>query len=253
MRGFREAIRGSAKIVGAIEHAAPLLRAVHARFATRGDSREWQVDDQGGIGLPLSRYNELVWEAGLIGRELSRNAAKACFVNSLHPGDALAGITEFGEVVIRLAHALSPLSREERVGAPPPPGKGEKKATGADRAAAKQAGAPALLVANAGGVALAPAAEAMLMAKLHAVIAKLATVATDFPDSPRAVEFARRYVNPAPQHETPAAMPTPQKFPQQMDGADTSADSADDAEPGNEQRADGDAATPPSGDPSALP
>ena len=67
------------------------------------------------------------------------------------------------------------------------------------------------------------------------------------------VEFARRYVNPAPQHETPAAMPTPQKFPQQMDGADTSADSADDAEPGNEQRADGDAATPPSGDPSALP
>ena len=53
----------------------------------------------------------MVWEAGLIGRELSRNAAKACFVNALNQGDALAGITEFGEVVVRLAHALSPMSR----------------------------------------------------------------------------------------------------------------------------------------------
>ncbi len=67
------------------------------------------------------RYTEMVWEAGLVGRELSRHTAKACFVNALAVGDALAGVTEFVEVVARLAHKLTPMTREERVGAPPPP------------------------------------------------------------------------------------------------------------------------------------
>ena len=82
-------------------------------------------------------------------------------------------------------------------------------------------------------------------AELNAVIARLATVATDYPDSPRAIEFARRYVNPAPAQQTPS-MPTPQIFPQRMD-----ADSGYAPEPGNDGEA-GDAALP-NGDPSAIP
>ena len=127
IKGFRQALRTSSKLGSALQRAEPLLRLVHERYSLRGEGPpeniQVQMDDKGGYGLPLSRFTEMVWESGLIGRELSRNAAKAAFVNALNIGDAVAGITEFGEAVVRLAHGLQPMTREQRVGAPPPPPK----------------------------------------------------------------------------------------------------------------------------------
>ncbi len=55
IRGFREALRGSASLVAAMEANAPMLRAVHSRYALKAGEREAQHDDSGGLGLPLSR------------------------------------------------------------------------------------------------------------------------------------------------------------------------------------------------------
>jgi len=175
VRGFREAMRGSVALGQALEASGPLLRAVHARYARRGGVREMQYDDQGGLGLALARYQEMVWEAGLIGRELSRNMAKSAFVNSLNSGDALAGLQEFVEVVVRLAKSLTPMTREERVGAPPPPPrKGGYPPDG-------PAQPPTMLEVAEDGVSVcfSAAGEATLLGKLHIVLHKMTTVAQD--------------------------------------------------------------------------
>jgi hypothetical protein len=197
VRGFRNALRNSAAIADALESHADLIRHVHGRYATRGDEREWVIDaDSGAYGLTLPRYTELVWEAGLIGRELSRNSAKSAFVNSLNVGDALAGVTEFGEVLARLAHALTPLSREERVGAPPPPAKpGSKKAL-----AATVPLPPPMLRGTGETVVFTAEAESLLLPKLQAVLTKLTTACGD-PDSPRVQQLLARFAPPVPSRQ----------------------------------------------------
>ena len=190
VRGFRQAMAASAPLVAALERAGPLIRAVHERYAKRGDDHTDfpSLDDQGGYGLSLRRFDELVWDAKLIGRELSRNAAKAAFVNALNAGDAFAGISEFGEIVVRLAHAITPLTREERVGAPPPPPKRSKsKDKWAGRGANEGLGAtptlpPPLLVPGGSGTIFEPSAELTLLGKLEAVCTKFVAIAGDAPE-----------------------------------------------------------------------
>ena len=184
VRGFREALRNSAALAGTLEEAAAVLRTVHTRYATRGAAREHVYDDAGGLGLTLAHYQEMVWEAGLIGRQLSRNLAKSAFVNSLNAGDALAGLTEFVEVVVRLAHHLTPMTREERVGAPPPP----SKKGGMPPAAPPLP--PPLLEHAADGETLVfvPHREKALVGKLQYVLGRLATVAQSAEDAAAAAE-----------------------------------------------------------------
>ena len=68
-------------------------------------------------------------------------------------------------------------------------------------------------------------AEAALLAKLYVVFAKLASVVSDHPDSPRAQELAARYSRPPAEGRKAVrgagpvpVMPTPQVFPQQQPG-----------------------------------
>jgi len=210
IRGFREALQGCASIVALMEGHAGMLRAVHARYALR-EGEGAQFDDRGGLGLPLSGFTLMVWEAGLVGRELSRQTAKACFVNALAPGDALAGVAEFVEIVARLAHKLTPMTREDRVGAPPPPakkfaghqntlgtkgGKGGAPVTEAEPEAPPAQ--PALLARAADGVTMCfvPEAEEKLLAKLEVVLIKLAKVARDPADEEAAAAAAFAAIGP---------------------------------------------------------
>ena len=208
VRGFREALQGSAALGEMLQAQAPALRAVHARFASRGGEHEILYDDEGGLGLTLARYTEMVWEAGLIGRQLSRNMAKAAFVNALNAGDALAGLGEFVEIVVRLAHHLTPMSREERVGAPPPPKKGALPAEPPPLP-------PPLLEAGAGGSLVFRAeAEAALLPKLEYILGKLLHVAftpeeMELPEVRTFVARKSPFSKPAP----PAAKKEPPKPP----------------------------------------
>ena len=172
VRGFREALQRSEAITSILNASAVSLRAVHMRYASRGGERDLLYDDAGGLGLTLARYQEMVWEAGLIGRQLSRNMAKAAFVNALNAGDALAGLAEFVEIVVRLAHHLTPMTREDRVGAPPPP----KKSTGPPEAPPLPP--PMLQPAEDGvGVVFRAESEAEMLPKLAHVLSKLQGVA----------------------------------------------------------------------------
>ena len=98
--------------------------------------------------------------------------AKAAFVNALNAGDALAGLAEFVEIVVRLAHHLTPMTREDRVGAPPPP----KKSTGPPEAPPLPP--PMLQPAEDGvGVVFRAESEAEMLPKLAHVLSKLQGVA----------------------------------------------------------------------------
>lgn len=224
VKGFREAVHASRALVVCLERAAPLLRAVHARYAMRGDEHSDfpLMDDQGGYGLSLARFTEMVWDAKLIGRELSRNNAKTAFVNALNVGDALAGISEFGEVVVRLAHAITPLTREERVGAPPPPTKAQLKKKDKWGGSGSAGGAapalpPPLLVPGGAGVIFEAGAEATLLAKLETVCQKLVPVATDDPDDPILPQLRALYPPDRPRvRGQPLGNPVP--FPTSLPG-----------------------------------
>ena len=179
--------------------------------------------------MHLCRYSELVWEAGLIGRELSRNAAKASFVNALNPGDALAGISEFGEILLRLAHSLTPMTREERVGAPPPPPKASKKSgfgkSGKGGKGRKDASPPKgnlgsdappslpppLLVPGGEGMIFEASAEAALLSKLELVLTKLVAIAGDDAEDPIVLQMRSLY--PIERPRVRGTLGSPQPFP----------------------------------------
>ena len=209
IKGFRQALRTSSKLGSALERAEPLLRLVHERYSLRGEGPpeniQVQMDDKGGYGLPLSRFTEMVWESGLIGRELSRNAAKAAFVNALNIGDAVAGITEFGEAVVRLAHGLQPMTREQRVGAPPPTPKIKFERWTQHPTAPLP---PPLLRKEVDGMVFEEAAEEALLVKLETICQKLTAVAGD-PTIVR--QFRMTY--PAEQQRVRGAPPPPPPQP----------------------------------------
>ena len=113
---FRRMLLGSAVLSEALDVIRLRLEPVYAKYAVRGDG--------GGAGsvrgdLPLTfslkRFMEMVGEARLVGRQLSRQQAKSAFVNSLQIAAESAASRkpllragpEFHEALVRLAHEYS--------------------------------------------------------------------------------------------------------------------------------------------------
>lgn len=195
VKGFREGVLASTMLNAELDGAAQMLRSLHAGYApaarplqARGSggpffrfaARAVAAEDKsivlrsagpskgGGAQLPLAAFSEMCWEAGLVGSYTSWARVKQSFVQALEPGDALADLGEFREAVTRLAHAITPMTREERVGAPPPPIR-KKKLAGRVLLELEEGCCMMKFTSD---------AEAKLTAKLCLVLGKLATVAT---------------------------------------------------------------------------